>query len=90
MIIRRSDSKSAVGQIAIDHIFTYTLVITNATITAIDVVITDLIPSNVTYVPNSASNSGELIDGMTISWTIASMTHTAIVSRTFVVTAPNQ
>jgi uncharacterized repeat protein (TIGR01451 family) len=83
-----SISKSAVASVNYNSIFTYTLIITNATITATDVVITDLIPSNATYVPNSASSAGELIDGTTISWTIASMTHAAIVSRTFVVTAP--
>jgi uncharacterized repeat protein (TIGR01451 family) len=83
-----SISKSAVASIPVNKIFTYTLVITNATITATDVVITDLIPSNATYLPNSASSAGELIDGTTISWTIASIVHASIVSRTFVVTAP--
>ncbi len=83
-----SISKSAVAQTNYNSAFTYTLTITNATITATDVVITDLIPSNVTYVPNSASSGGDLLNGDTVSWTIATMTHTAIVSRTFVVTAP--
>ncbi|HZY43730.1 MAG TPA: lamin tail domain-containing protein [Anaerolineae bacterium] len=83
-----SISKSAVAQTNYNSAFTYTLTITNATITATDVVITDLLPSNVTYVPNSASHAGDLLNGDTMSWTIATMTHTAIVSRTFVVTAP--
>jgi uncharacterized repeat protein (TIGR01451 family) len=81
-------TKSAPSSAGVDTAYTYTLVVVNATVTGTDVVITDLVPSNATYVPGSASDGGALESGNVVSWTIASLSHAATITRTFAVTAP--
>lgn len=65
---------------------TYTLTVTNTGIPAGDLLITDTLPANATYV--SASNGGTLVNGTTISWTQAAALATdGMLTRTFTVTA---
>jgi uncharacterized repeat protein (TIGR01451 family) len=81
-------SKSAPAQTAVNNVYTYTITVINATVTATNVVITDLVPANATFVPNSASDGGDLMNGTIVTWTVASLAHAATITRTFMVTAP--
>jgi uncharacterized repeat protein (TIGR01451 family) len=65
--------------------FTYTLTIANSIqMTATDVIITDTLPVNVTFI--SASDGGVYAGGV-ISWTVPSMPDGAVINRSFQVAA---
>lgn len=65
---------------------TYTLTVTNTGISAGDLLITDTLPANATYL--RASDGGTLSNGTTISWTQAAALATdGVLTRTFTVTA---
>jgi uncharacterized protein len=85
--------KTAPASVNPGSVFTYTLTALNATSPAAavsEVVITDVLPAGVSYVPGSASDGGVLEGGSTISWTLASLPFGQTLIRTFQVTAPAQ
>jgi uncharacterized repeat protein (TIGR01451 family) len=80
-------SKTAPSLVAPGEDFTYTITATNGTdMVLTNLVITDTVPANATYVPDSASDGGTF-DGSVVQWTVGNLAAGASVLRTFEVTA---
>jgi uncharacterized repeat protein (TIGR01451 family) len=84
-----SIAKTARDNVVPGEVFTYTVYVRNTTgVSLTGTIVTDTLPANVTYVPDSASHEGQLIDGKVVSWTISgNFTSGLTISRTFQVTA---
>lgn len=79
--------KNAPASVLVNEAFTYTLSVDNALgINLTGVIITDSLPTGVTFL--DASDSGELLAGNVISWTVPTLANDASVSRTVSVQAP--
>lgn len=80
-------SKTALGTVNINQVFTYTLSVYNILgKVAANVVVTDSLPVSATF--QSASDGGVLLPGNVVSWTISSMANNTTAVRTVSVTAP--
>jgi uncharacterized repeat protein (TIGR01451 family) len=79
-------SKTAPARVSSYQTFTYTLLITNSTGTALSqATLTDTLPANVTFA--SASDGGSLT-GSIVSWTLPALAPNAALTRTLTVIAP--
>jgi len=80
-------AKSAPASVEMGQLFTYTLVATNQiSMTALGVVITDALPTNVTIA--SISDGGVHLGGNVVRWDVPSLDNGGRVTRTVAVTAP--
>ncbi len=89
-------TKSAsLSSVTVGNVLTYTLVAkNNSLLTASNILITDTIPANTTYVNGSASNGGSstgTAPGSIISWSTGlSLAQNEALTRTFVITVDNE
>jgi uncharacterized repeat protein (TIGR01451 family) len=66
-----------------NKILTYTLTVTNNTESPLSgIIITDVVPTNTTYIEGSASEGGSETDGI-VSWNLGTMASKAVAVRTF-------
>ena len=82
-------AKSAPTTVGGSEVYIYTVVVSNTGVAAAtNTVITDLIPAEVSLVPGSISDGGELLAGNVVSWSVTSLAQGESATRTFAVTAP--